>query len=179
MKISIMNNAPSTNKGNQQHTNKNEISFKGINIIYVPIDELKRPHDRSACIKEIDKIINKKNCLYSFITKVRNIGCILKTKGREYIESEMRGFFVDIKPKTDYYGFCVITGKEKERLGKEITLFNVFRMSRKFDNRGSDGSCIKAIKYIQNRIVSDFEKLPKHIIEVKSLSELNSIKLVK
>ena len=128
--------------------------------------------------KNLIKLLIKKNCLASFFTKVRNISCILKTKGREYIESEWRSFFVDLEEKKDYRVFCVITGKEKKRLAKEITLFNIFRESRRFDNIG-DGSCIKAIKYIYDEIVFDFEELPKNIIEVKSLSELKSIKLVK
>ncbi len=83
----------------------------------------------------------------------------------------------------EYYNMRLVLGleyyvSEKERLGKEVTLFNVFRESRNFDVVG-DGSCIKACKYIQQNIRSDFEKLPRHIIEVKSLSELNSVKLVK
>ena len=173
MKISIMNNAPSINKGNQQHTNKNEISFKGINIIYVPKGEFKRPFDPYACLKEVDKIINKKNWFFSLITKGRNINSMMKTKGREYIEVDSMNAFVDIETKRNYHAFAVITGKEKEIIGKEITKLNIFRQTLKW------GNLPDAIRYIIDIVGDAIEEVPKNIIQVESLSELNSIKLVK
>ena len=68
MKISPINNYQ-INKNPKNQAN-NTLNFEGINIVYVPQKVFKHPNYISACEKEVDKIINKRNLAF-FLDKIK------------------------------------------------------------------------------------------------------------
>ena len=156
---------------------QNSPSFTGINIVYVPQKVFKHPNYISACEKEVDKVINKRNLAF-FLDKIKNIVLLRPAHifGKRAILTGDE--VLNIAEKKGFHGFCVITGKEQEKFVKQLSIPNIYRVRNEM-NFSDPGSCCEATEYILRRLLSEFNRMPKTTFKVKSLSELSSINLTK
>ena len=175
MQISPINNYQISQ--NQKNQANNTLNFEGINRVYVPQKVFKHPDYISACEKEVDKIINKRNLAF-FLDKIKNFVLFRPAHifGKRAILTGDE--VLNIPEKKGYHGFCVVTGKEQEKFVKQLSIPNIYRVRNEM-NFSDPGSCYEATEYILHGLLSEFNRMPKTTFKVKSLSELSSINLTK